>query len=59
MLMGLVEVPGVECFESFAKKSIFVVRFHRPCARERASGEVHGIIANSGVLHRRRKLATK
>jgi len=59
MFMGLVEMPGVEGFESFAKKSIFVVRFHELCARERASGKVHGIIANSGALHRRRRLATK
>jgi hypothetical protein len=59
MLVGLVEVSGVECFESFAKKSIFVVRFHELCDRERASGKVHGIIANSGALHWRRRLATK
>jgi hypothetical protein len=32
MLMGLVEVPGVEGFKAFAKKSISVVRFHQPCA---------------------------
>jgi hypothetical protein len=32
MLMGLVKVAGIEGFKSFAKKSIFVVRFHQPCA---------------------------